>query len=335
MEPLLSPIVLYLAVALGGVGVAMSLPRPRISLALFGGLLAGAAAGLVILLLSLKAARGEGITNLFFYAFGVLALGSSLRMITHRRPVYSALYFILTILATAGILLILSAEFMAFALIIIYAGAILITYLFVIMLATQAPTEDDQDLLAEYDTQAREPWLAATAGFVLLGVLTALLFRGLPTLERQADPRGGPEVLAMLPRKVDRLLERATVVAADGTRAPLLNEGERVRRVTEGVAAVDVHARTIELADAQNRPTRTLGPEHWPEDLDATNVERLGVNLLADHPMTIEIAGIVLLMAMLGATVLARKQVELEEMFKAQQARRLRDAERMRMEAGA
>ena len=66
-----------------------------------------------------------------------------------------------------------------------------------------------------------------------------------------------------------------------------------------------------------------LTSDEWPESLSANNLDRLGYNLLNDHPMLIEIAGIILLMAMLGATVLARKHVELEEDLKAAQARKL------------
>ncbi|MBL4591898.1 MAG: hypothetical protein JKY96_08065, partial [Phycisphaerales bacterium] len=51
--------------------------------------------------------------------------------------------------------------------------------------------------------------------------------------------------------------------------------------------------------------------------------DRLGFNLMHDHPMTIEIAGIILLMAMLGATVLARKHTEFEDELKASHARTL------------
>jgi hypothetical protein len=57
--------------------------------------------------------------------------------------------------------------------------------------------------------------------------------------------------------------------------------------------------------------------------MDVTNVEALGFNLLRDHPGAIEIAGVILLMAMLGAVVLSRKQVQLDEDAKMQQAKML------------
>ena len=60
-----------------------------------------------------------------------------------------------------------------------------------------------------------------------------------------------------------------------------------------------------------------------PETISPRNVESVGFNLLAEHPGSIEIAGVILLMAMLGAVVLSRKQVELDEELKKQQSQRL------------
>ena len=313
---------------LGAIGVAVSMPRRGVSWALIGGIVAAAAGGLIVLGMSLRAFQAEQIPNLFFYAFAALALGSGLRMITHPRPVYAALYFILTILSSSGLYLLLSAEFMAFALIIIYAGAILITYLFVIMLATQAPTDDDVDALDEYDAKAREPWAGSIIGFVLMAVLTTMVFRGTPSIEAVPSRATDGDTLAELPQKVERALiddlRAEGLMAQDETfaRVPLGRSG------TEGLE-LDFENRTIlTLAieeESGREVTRTLVvPEDlWPEDLGASNVEALGLNLLADHPMTIEIAGVILLMAMLGATVLARKQVDIEEEAKAKQAERL------------
>ena len=100
-----------------------------------------------------------------------------------------------------------------------------------------------------------------------------------------------------------------------------------------GALVIDTERRTVlvageviegaapELVEADRMVE--IPAELWPEELVGTNLEGLGLNLLGEHPMTIEIAGIVLLMAMLGATVLARKQVDLEEEAKARQQRRL------------
>ena len=148
--------------------------------------------------------------NLFFYIFAATGLGAALRVITHPRPVYAALYFILTILSTAGLFLLLHAEFLTFAIIIIYAGAILITYLFVIMLATQTAVEGAPDTVSAYDVSAREPIAATVVGFGLLAALTGMLATGVPALPAAPVVGASPDaVLAALPKKVERSFEQA------------------------------------------------------------------------------------------------------------------------------
>jgi NADH-quinone oxidoreductase subunit J len=93
--------------------------------------------------------------------------------------VYSALYFVLTVFATAGLFVLMWAEFMAAALVLIYAGAILITYVFVIMLASEAATgsvgSSADKTAPEHDAEARSPFLASLVGFVLAGLLIFLV----------------------------------------------------------------------------------------------------------------------------------------------------------------
>jgi len=331
VEQIISPIALYLICGLGAIGVALALPRrghsgTKIPLHIVGGLVLAMAFGFAALVLGLKATdAGNPLPNYFFYPFAAIGIGASVRMITHKRPVYSALYFILTIIASCGMYLLLSAEFMAFALVIIYAGAILITYLFVIMLATQAPVGDNDDDLNDVDAVAREPMLASAIGFVLVALITVSMFRGIGDLPHSqiSSAQAADGVLAVLPKKIDKILDRAG----------LLEDGWLVSRDSEtGHAIIDVDAQTVQIqlvdgVDSHGHEivlaTRTIGPDQWPEELAAQNLDRLGYNLLNDHPMMIEVAGIILLMAMLGATVLARKHIELEDALKAAQARKL------------
>jgi NADH-quinone oxidoreductase subunit J len=312
---MINPYLLFGLLVVGAVGVAMALPRRGPNPQLLGAAVAGLAGGLLMLFLGLKAGPDK-IPNLFFYVFAAIGLGGALRVITHPRPVYAALYFIMTVLASAGLFLLLSAEFMAFALIIVYAGAILITYLFVIMLASQAPEEGQEDALADYDTRANEPIAATVIGFVLLAALTVMLFRGTSALP--APSAKNPDVLlADMPRKVDRLLETNGVMSS----TDIIDRADWNAGVVEFSTAAGVKmvlernvgkGGTLSevLADGTRKPVREGA---WPEDLRVTNAELLGFNLLRDHPGTIEIAGVILLMAMLGAVVLSRKQVQIDE----------------------
>jgi NADH-quinone oxidoreductase subunit J len=313
----IQPIILYLLLALGGVGVGLSLPgwrgqRGR-GVQIVGGVIAASAAGLVVLALSWAAY--PHLPNLFFYVFGILALAAGLRMISHPRPVYAALYFILTILASAGLFVLLSAEFLAFALIIVYAGAILITYLFVIMLATQMPTHEDDEALAQYDAVAREPAIATAVGFVLLGVLTTMVFRGVPQLPTVTAPSFGDERLVELPGRIQTGLRNAGLIAS---------EEYILRDEATGLLAIAISSRGSDedgVWVAGGEFGRRFVPRReWPTDIGVTNIEGVGFELLAGHPGAIEIAGVILLMAMLGAVVLARKQVEMDEAAKEQHA---------------
>ena len=305
MDSVVNPVILYAAIALGGIGVLLALPRRGANPQVIGAGIAALGGGIVVVLLGLAGRdAGEGLPNIHFYIFSAIALGGALRVITHPRPVYSALYFILTILSSAGLYLILSAEFMAFALIIIYAGAILITYLFVIMLATQAPSEDQIDELADYDTQAREPLMAAGAGFVLLAVLTTLIFGGSQSLI-PAGPTA-PLDIADLPRSIERALIREDLMARGDSIVI-----DNYRASMQGPAVL------VERADGARELVMV------PDGVEVTNAQQLANDFLHNHPVTIEIAGVILLMAMLGATVLSRRQVMMEEQAKESQLRTL------------
>ena len=171
---LLAPSVVLALCVFAGVGTLLLLPSRRdISFRRIGGAMLGTAA-LIFTSLLLRAEAGIGI---YFWIFSAIALAGAVRVITHSRPVYSALYFVLTVFASAGLFVLLQAEFIAAALVLIYAGAILITYVFVIMLASQARAPGSTAaFLSEYDTVSREPLIAAVVGFAMMGMLMFVIF---------------------------------------------------------------------------------------------------------------------------------------------------------------
>jgi NADH-quinone oxidoreductase subunit J len=75
-----------------------------------------------------------GSEPLLFYAFGALAILSSLLVIGQRNPIYSVLLLIASFGALSGLYVLLDAPFVAVIQIIVYAGAIMVLFLFVIML---------------------------------------------------------------------------------------------------------------------------------------------------------------------------------------------------------
>jgi NADH-quinone oxidoreductase subunit J len=85
--------------------------------------------------------------------------------VTCRSAVYCAIWFGLSLLGTAGLLLVQGAQFLGVATVVVYAGAILVTFLFVLMLAQPAGH-------AYYDRLSWDAALSALAGSVLVGVLS-------------------------------------------------------------------------------------------------------------------------------------------------------------------
>lgn len=292
--------IIYAACVAGAIGLLLMLPRRGSRLALLGGVIGAAALGAALLaVLNLtsadRATIGDG-PGVFFVILAFVAAAGAARMITHPRPVYAALYFILVILASAGLLVLLAAEFMAFALVIVYAGAILVTYLFVIMFAQQAPEEGEEpNASALYDLNAREPVAAVAAGFIVLAALLGLLYRGTAQLDAAA---GGNRTIMATDPAMDLLIRKAEV--------SLANVG--ALRPDEKVVWLKSLDRKAWIVAADSNPETTDGRlVALPADFQIDNVERLGISLMADFPASLEVAGVILLMAMLGAVVLSRK----------------------------
>jgi NADH-quinone oxidoreductase subunit J len=176
---IVGPMTILLLCVLGGIGTVLLLPGPK-QATKFGAVLL-ALAGLALALIVFRSTAGivQSDVGPYFWIFSAIAIVGAVRVITHPRPVYSALYFVLTVFASAGLFILMYAEFMAAALILIYAGAILITYVFVIMLAASAQSPSSTSPLAglaECDLVSREPFTAACVGFALMGVLLFVIF---------------------------------------------------------------------------------------------------------------------------------------------------------------
>ena len=72
--------------------------------------------------------------TIIFYVFATVLVGSALRVITARNPVHAVLFLVLAFFNAAGIWMLLQAEFLAIALIMVYVGAVMVLFLFVVMM---------------------------------------------------------------------------------------------------------------------------------------------------------------------------------------------------------
>ena len=74
------------------------------------------------------------VQELVFYAFSLVMIFAAAMVITSRNPVYSALYLVLTFFSAAAIWMLLEAEFLSIVLIVVYVGAVMVLFLFVVMM---------------------------------------------------------------------------------------------------------------------------------------------------------------------------------------------------------
>jgi NADH-quinone oxidoreductase subunit J len=72
--------------------------------------------------------------TLVFYMFAAITMLAALRVITARNPVHAALFLVLAFCSSAGIWILLEAEFLAITLVLVYVGAVMVLFLFVVMM---------------------------------------------------------------------------------------------------------------------------------------------------------------------------------------------------------
>jgi NADH-quinone oxidoreductase subunit J len=135
-----------------------------------------------------------GLTDILFYVFAALTLGCGALVIANpfsRSPVTSGMFLLLTILSMAGLFALLHAFFLAWVQVIVYAGAVIVLFLFVIMLL---------DLKAEVLRKIKI--YGFVAGLISVGAILVLFLKSLGStpLDSSSPPtlEGGPAAIGKL-----------------------------------------------------------------------------------------------------------------------------------------
>lgn len=137
----------------------------------------------------------------FFYLFSAVLLFAAFRVITARNPVYAALYLVLAFFQAAAVWILLKAEFLAITLVLVYVGAVMVLFLFVVMM-----------LDINVDAMRAGFWkhfpLAATVGAIIALEMAAVLLGGFRTGEEPRTQTAAQAAAAALPntRELGKLL---------------------------------------------------------------------------------------------------------------------------------
>jgi NADH-quinone oxidoreductase subunit J len=328
-----SPLISGLTLFLGAAAVYVLLPRPRAFPRILGvllGILALAAIG--VLLTPATALVPE---TFLFYLFSAISLGAGTLLVTQRNPARAALSFALVVLSTCGLFLLLAAPFLMAATTIIYAGAIVVTFLFVLMLA-------QQEGFSSADARSREPLLSVFTAGLLLFALVLVINRGTGTARAEkliADAREALDPSADKLEAVNSdggLLMQFRDLAVANNWKDLAAGFDDLRSVWPGDAAelktkkftvlVDrtehrltdlglLHpAAEMPLSPLSGTPPNTdpanrraLDPTNLPP-VPAENSAWLGRSLFTDYLLPVELGGTLLLVATIGAIAIAHRR---------------------------
>jgi NADH-quinone oxidoreductase subunit J len=198
------------------------------------------------------------VQSALFYAFSAVMLFASFRVITARNPVHAALYLVLAFFQASGIWMLLQAEFLSIALVLVYVGAVMVLFLFVVMLLDINMDSIRQGFWTHFP-------LAATVGAVIALELAGVLLGGFHINE---------------PHKpvAEQLFSPVAVTA---------------------VAPVDVASAATQVADVGHLVVAQV-----------SNTKALGVLLYTEYLYPVQVAALILLVALIAAialTLRARK----------------------------
>jgi NADH:ubiquinone oxidoreductase subunit 6 (subunit J) len=224
----------------------------------------------------------------------------------------------MVVLSSCGLFLLNGAPFLTAATIVVYAGAIVVTFLFVIMLAQQSGVDNA-------DLRSREPFLATVAGFVLLASLLGVLHRTFDLRELDAIA----DELAQLsevknPDDVTRILGTPKIgdmklPLADRLRKYLPDTGDAdqnyAAKIENARDPIDVKV----LSEEADKARQALGehravygtvtpPRPFDGKLPRDNVAALGAVLFTDYLVPVELAALLLLVATIGAIAIATRR---------------------------
>ena len=196
--------------------------------------------------------------TLLFYIFSAITVLSALRVITARNPVHSALFLVLAFCSAACIWMMLAAEFLAITLVLVYVGAVMVLFLFVVMML-------DINL-----GKLREGFwgylpLAATIGVVIVLIMSAVLLHGFwatdANIPAESAKLGGTKSLGILiyteyvyAFEIAAAILLVAIIAA----VALTMRGRKDSKYFDPAAAVKVKAsdrlRVVRMKAESNRP---------------------------------------------------------------------------------
>jgi NADH-quinone oxidoreductase subunit J len=246
---------------------------------------------------------GEWSEEAVFWLLAAITVTSGGAMIAMRSPVYSAIWFAMALLGTAALFLFAGAQFLAVATIVVYAGAIVVMFLFVIMLA-QPQGHEYYDRISWGSPAALFSAIAGAAMVVILTIAFTGLAREREGLRARvagalADWRDGKQNQVLSPPDVELISQRRAasgeinVVLQLRRREKVADHNELARRIGQAVMKKPLQGHQLLVTYADH--TGVDSPHH---------VATVGGALFGQYILAVEVAGTLLLVALVGAVAI-------------------------------
>ena len=220
---------------------------------------------------------------ILFIVFGALALIGALAVIGFKNPVYSAIALIGTFFAQAGLFILLGAHFVAAVQVIVYAGAIMVLFLFVIMLLNLGSVRVDRPKAGI----AKGAAIVLGIIFALEGVYIAVNASkdtAVARVKQESAVDGGAITEAQL-KKISEM-EATYQLTRDEINAEYLSAGKTVESLTAGEAQTLIQTLQGEMG----------------------TTERIGSVLFGKFLLPFEVTSLILLAALIGVIVLVKRE---------------------------
>ena len=221
--------------------------------------------------------------QILFIVFGILAVGSAICVIAFRNPIHSALALVLTFFSLAGLFVSLGAYFVAAVQVIVYAGAIMVLFLFVIMLLNLGRL------------QAVRQISKAKVFAVIVGIILAAegVYIGIKVYDGTAvAPSRGVIGAAITSEQLSQISALASTYRLD--RAEI--NSTYVPEIAEQKNSVE----TLTASEANQLIAKLQGEMGKPD--------RIGTILFTKFLLPFEVTSLILLAALIGVIVLVKRE---------------------------
>ncbi len=229
--------------------------------------------------------------TILFYLFSIVTSGSAVAVICSKNPVHAVLWLIFAFFNSAGLFVLLGAEFVAMLLVIVYVGAVAVLFLFVVMMLNIKTASLKKGFQAYLPIGLiLAAILFLEIGAVIIASSDEAITKCAVTSVKAKENKQDKKVITLEENKEDIKTSK--------------KENKKSQEVKEDSLLNSIKKADEEFEKAKNKPAKNE-EKHFIKN---TNTHQIGNVLYTDYILMFQISGLILLVAMIGAIVLTHRE---------------------------